>query len=247
MLRAFRKVDAKRRGASSVRRERYSPGELRHASLRASPRRAFTGTVLLFGLGLLLCSGGMPAVWDLSRASLPRPDVTAPHGGATRETEPEERFATRDIPATEPQPRTETIAPESSLLPSETSAAAPTSSGEADPTSEPSSTGSISEMPENPDQRQQLPAAPGPEELPRPTARQVPAEPAPPIDQEAMTGGDLVDLNTASAETLDSLGIGLVGRRLVGNRPYVRPEDILTKRVLTRKDFELIRSKVTAR
>jgi hypothetical protein len=60
-------------------------------------------------------------------------------------------------------------------------------------------------------------------------------------------GGNLVDLNTASAGTLDSLGIGLVGRRLVENRPYTRPEDILTKRVLTRKDFDLIRSKVTAR
>jgi DNA uptake protein ComE-like DNA-binding protein len=63
----------------------------------------------------------------------------------------------------------------------------------------------------------------------------------------AATRDDLVDLNTASVEKLSSLGIGLVGRRLVENRPYARPEDLLTKRVLTRKDFEQIRSKVTAR
>jgi DNA uptake protein ComE-like DNA-binding protein len=67
---------------------------------------------------------------------------------------------------------------------------------------------------------------------------------APPTD-EGPTSGDLVDLNTAPAGTLDSLGIGLIGRRVVENRPYAGPQDLLTKRVLTRKDFEQIRSKVT--
>jgi hypothetical protein len=71
--------------------------------------------------------------------------------------------------------------------------------------------------------------------------------PAPPNDHGPLTGEDLVNLNTAAAGALDSLGIGLVGRRVVQSRPYARPGDLLTKRVLTRKDFELIRSKVTAR
>jgi DNA uptake protein ComE-like DNA-binding protein len=57
----------------------------------------------------------------------------------------------------------------------------------------------------------------------------------------------LVDLNTASVGTLNALGIGLVGRRVVANRPYAQTDDLLLKRILTRKDFEQIRTKVTAR
>jgi hypothetical protein len=77
------------------------------------------------------------------------------------------------------------------------------------------------------------------------------AEEAPAYGQlpsvRAPTNAHLVDLNTAGPEVLNGLGIGLVARQVVANRPYDRPEDLLAKRVLTRKDFDLIRAKVRAR
>jgi hypothetical protein len=247
MLRAFGQVEATRRIAGSHGRERHSPGELRQGSLRASPRRAFTGPLLLVAIEFL-CVGAIPALGYLSQSSLPMPEVAAAQSGSARETQPEDQLAARDLPSTEPLPQPEAVAAESSPALFEASVTAPRPGGEEDAVPGPSSTGSISEMPRNAEQTEAQRAASATDESPEPrSVQQATARPAPPGDREASTGSDLVDLNTASAGTLDSLGIGLVGRRLVENRPYTRPEDILTKRVLTRKDFDLIRSKVTAR
>jgi hypothetical protein len=247
MLRAFGQVEATRRIASSRGRERHSPGELRRTSLRASPRRAFAGSLLLLGIEFL-CVGAIPALGYLYRSSLPMPEVAGAQSGSARETKPEDQLAARDLSPTEPLPRPEQSAAESSLALSEASVTAPRPSGEEDAIPGPSSTGSISEMSRNAEQTDALGAASAPDESPEPgSVQQTPERLAPRSDREAFTGSNLVDLNTASAGTLDSLGIGLVGRRVAENRPYTRPEDILTKRVLTRKDFDLIRSKVTAR
>ena len=248
MLRAFGQVEATRRIAGFRGRERHSPGELRRTSLRASPRRAFTGSLLLVAIEFL-CVGAIPALGYLSQSSLPMPEVATAQSGSARETQPEDRLAARDLPSTEPLPQPEPIAAESSPALFEASVTAPRPGGEEDAVPGPSSTGSISEMPRNAELTEAQRAASATDESPEPhSVQQAPARPAPPSgDREALTGSDLVDLNTASAGTLDSLGIGLVGRRLVENRPYTRPEDILTKRVLTRKDFDLIRSKVTTR
>jgi len=250
MLRAFGQVEAEGRVASSRRGERHAPGELRRTSLRASPRRAFTSSLLLFGMELLLCAGAIPALWYLPQSSLPTSEVTAPQAASAREIQPDEQVAKRHLPPSEAPPQPEGIAPAEALGAPELTATAARSSEtlvEAGPP-DPSSTGSIPMTPREADQTQALRPASAGEEVPEQQAlQQLPPRPAAPNDHESLTGGDLVNLNTAASGTLDGLGIGLVGRRVVGSRPYARPEDLLTKRVLTRKDFELIRSKVTAR
>lgn len=54
----------------------------------------------------------------------------------------------------------------------------------------------------------------------------------------------VVDLNTGSVEDLNRLGAGMIGRRIVGGRPYASPDDLVTRRVLTRRDFDQIRTQV---
>jgi DNA uptake protein ComE-like DNA-binding protein len=249
MFPPFGKVDAKRQGARSPPRERYSPGELRQASLRASPRRAFAGLVLVLGFGVVLGVGAIPTLWYVSRAWLPAPEVTTAETGAARGTKPEVQVAEQNPQPAEPRPAPEPIVLTRSSP--ATSGPAPPSVEESEreaPTVDPSSTGSITIVSREADQTQARRPVSTSDESPATAAvQQVVPRPETPSDHVAATRDDLVDLNTASVEKLSSLGIGLVGRRLVENRPYARPEDLLTKRVLTRKDFEQIRSKVTAR
>lgn len=56
-----------------------------------------------------------------------------------------------------------------------------------------------------------------------------------------------VDLNTATLEQLNGLGAGMIGRTIIANRPYTAPEDLVARRVLTRRDYEMIRPRVAAR
>jgi DNA uptake protein ComE-like DNA-binding protein len=56
--------------------------------------------------------------------------------------------------------------------------------------------------------------------------------------------GGSVDLNTGSVEDLNRLGAGMIGRRIVGGRPYASPEDLVNRRVLTRKDFDRIKAQI---
>jgi hypothetical protein len=56
-----------------------------------------------------------------------------------------------------------------------------------------------------------------------------------------------VDLNSASIEQLNALGAGMIGKRIIEFRPYVSVEDLVTRRVLKRADYETIRAAVTAR
>lgn len=65
-------------------------------------------------------------------------------------------------------------------------------------------------------------------------------------DPAAPPGGS-VDLNTASVEQLNALGAGMIGRRIIEFRPYAAPEDLVTRRVLKRADYETIKAAVTAR
>ena len=194
--------------------------------------------------------GSISAGWFLFQSSLPAPKVAAAQSRTDRERKPEIQLAAQDVPSAEPRPRAEPIAPELSLLTSEPSGAAPPTveiSGQA-PTSNPSSTGSISVMPREAEQAEAALPAWATDALPvRRPIQQAPAGEAPPSAQTQPTGDDLVDLNTASVGTLNALGIGLVGRRVVANRPYAQTDDLLLKRILTRKDFEQIRTKVTAR
>ena len=57
----------------------------------------------------------------------------------------------------------------------------------------------------------------------------------------------VVDLNRASLEELNSLGAGLIGRRIIYRRPFASPEDLLGRRVLNSRDYARIRDRVTVR
>ncbi|UMY20187.1 hypothetical protein MMB17_18255 [Methylobacterium organophilum] len=39
----------------------------------------------------------------------------------------------------------------------------------------------------------------------------------------------------------------MIGRVIVAGRPYASPDDLVTRRILTRRDFETIRPHVTVR
>ncbi|WP_244424632.1 hypothetical protein [Methylobacterium nodulans] len=48
-------------------------------------------------------------------------------------------------------------------------------------------------------------------------------------------------------EELNALGAGMIGRRIIAFRPYASPEDLVTKRVLKRADYEIIKAAVVVR
>jgi DNA uptake protein ComE-like DNA-binding protein len=60
-------------------------------------------------------------------------------------------------------------------------------------------------------------------------------------------GTSLVNLNTASTDELNRLGAGMIGRHLIANRPYSSPHELVTRKVLTKQDFDRIKPNITAR
>jgi hypothetical protein len=65
--------------------------------------------------------------------------------------------------------------------------------------------------------------------------------------QRARTRPTSVNLNRASLQELNSLGAGLIGRRIIYGRPYSSPEDLLDRRVLNMRDFARVRDRVAVR
>ena len=63
----------------------------------------------------------------------------------------------------------------------------------------------------------------------------------------AVSPGGSVDLNTASVEQLNGLGAGMIGKRIIEFRPYTSPDELLTRRVLKRADYDTIRNAITVR
>ncbi len=61
------------------------------------------------------------------------------------------------------------------------------------------------------------------------------------------TVGRSVDLNIATVEQLNALGAGMIGKRIIEFRPYTSPDEILTRRVLKRADYEAIKHSITIR
>ena len=61
-------------------------------------------------------------------------------------------------------------------------------------------------------------------------------------------GGGEININTASAESLDTLtGIGPVtANKIIDNRPYLTINDLLDKKVVSAKVFSQIKDKITA-
>lgn len=69
--------------------------------------------------------------------------------------------------------------------------------------------------------------------------------PGPANDFSAATGGS-IDLNTASVEQLNGLGAGMIGKRIIEFRPYTSADELLTRRVLKRADYDVIKNSVAA-
>lgn len=95
-------------------------------------------------------------------------------------------------------------------------------------------------------------APPSPTERQAPVSAPAPVEPAPSPEQQAAIPpaepeGDGIDLNSAPVEALNSLGAGMIGKTIIANRPYASPEDLVTRRVLKRQDYEIIKPHVVAR
>ncbi|MFE1600237.1 ComEA family DNA-binding protein [Methylobacterium sp. ID0610] len=81
---------------------------------------------------------------------------------------------------------------------------------------------------------------------PLPYAAPAPAPEEPPPAAAAALGG--IDLNTATLAELNGLrGGGLIGKAIIAGRPYGSPQDLLSKRILSRTVFERIRDQVTVR
>ncbi|MBF9195573.1 helix-hairpin-helix domain-containing protein [Microvirga sp. BT290] len=69
----------------------------------------------------------------------------------------------------------------------------------------------------------------------------VPASPLGPV-------ADLVDLNRASVEQLNSLkGAGALGRAIIKHRPYRSVDDLVKRKIVRRTVFEKIKGQVTVR
>src|SRR4051812_25423169 len=249
MFSAFRQVQAKPRSSGSLQRERHLPGELRPTFLRPAPRRGTAARALLSVAIELLCIGAIPALWYLSASpTVPPPEIIAAQSGSTSETPPQALVGVQEPERGEPLLVPKPIGSEGDLAESERPAAVPTSIelfAKTGVAAEPLYTGSISlSLSRTAEQTTRSQPAAGPPPVPLTTEESAEGQ-LPNI--EAPRSGDLVDLNTAGPEALNRLGVGLVGRQVVANRPYDHPEDLVTKRVLTRKDFDLIRAKVTAR
>lgn len=56
-----------------------------------------------------------------------------------------------------------------------------------------------------------------------------------------------VDLNTATVEQLNGLGAGMIGKRIIEFRPYSSTEDLISRRVLKRSDYDAIKGAVIVR
>ncbi|SFF08534.1 Helix-hairpin-helix motif-containing protein [Methylobacterium sp. 13MFTsu3.1M2] len=91
------------------------------------------------------------------------------------------------------------------------------------------------------------PDAPVASGVAKPAAPPQQVEGAPGSGQPPASPGQGVDLNTASVEELNALGAGMIGRRIVAFRPYGSPEDLVTRRVLKKADYEAIRAAVAVR
>ena len=63
----------------------------------------------------------------------------------------------------------------------------------------------------------------------------------------AVSFGLMGNGNAHLIEQLNALGAGMIGRRIIELRPYASPDELLTRRVLKRADYETIKNAITAR
>lgn len=66
-------------------------------------------------------------------------------------------------------------------------------------------------------------------------------------NNQSATDGAGVDLNTATVEQLNALGAGMIGKRIIEFRPYGSPDELISRRVLKRADYDTIKAAVIVR
>lgn len=68
------------------------------------------------------------------------------------------------------------------------------------------------------------------------------------VKSASVLNTDLININSASAESLDTLpGVGVVtAEKIINNRPYININELLDKKVVSNKVFTQIKDKITA-
>lgn len=203
--------------------------------VRESDAFAMTGPRLFLGFTLVVLAATLTLLWQAfgprpvppSQSVAAAPAVPAARPAAPVSEEPAVRSVYPGLRPGAARPPEATV--ETSPAPA---LAAPTSESTSKTASPPS--------PETQSAALQPPAPPPP--VPAPA---LPPNPSP--EAAEAPAGEAVDLNTASVEQLNELGAGMIGRHIAANRPYASPDELLSKRILNRRDFETIRPRVVAR
>lgn len=142
-------------------------------------------------------------------------------------------------PASPAPPTTAPVAP-AVALPDTSMVSAPTVDADHAKAMRPSDPAVIAAVP-----APSAPAAAAPAPVSNPVQVASVEDPAPPAeDAPAIGKSNAVNLNTASAEALDHVGAGRVGRTIVAHRPYRSVKDLVNRRVLRTSDYERIASRV---
>lgn len=186
-------------------------------------------STLFLGFTLVVLAAALAGLWQsFARRSGPPASSTPPVAEAPARREPR----ALPVPSEPEEPGVRSVYP--GARPSAARAPQP----EAPPAATPTRAAPV------PTQDSAPPAAPE-----RSAALQPPGldTPDPPAPAEAPAVGEGVDLNTAPLEALNALGAGMIGKTIIANRPYAAPEDLVTRRVLKRQDFETIRPRVVVR
>ena len=196
-------------------------------------------STLFLGFTLVVLAGALSALW---LALGPRPSAPPQPKVAEKPAEPPPAPVARTEPPPPPQPGVRSVYP----------GAGPSVARAPQPDNAPPAI-------------RPPPAAPPPAPVPPPAAPPTTGEPGrtadlepptsvapvpavPPSDENAPpVDPDAVDLNTAPLEALNALGAGMVGKAIIANRPYASPDELVTRRVLKRQDFEAIKPRVVVR